>query len=1252
MATIQDIETALLSINETTFQELCDDYLTWSEDSFPDLNRPGSQKGKKKTKKGTPDTYWLLPSGKYVFAEYTTKNKKDGKAAFLKKLKDDVKKCITPSVTKIQPESIHRILLCFNSEILPGEIEELKKELSKTSIKLEVKSLDTITRNIYSRYQFLAHKHLGLQIDSGQILNPKTFSEEYASGYSISTPLNNRFLFREEELKNIRTMLLEHDILILTGAPGVGKSKLALTAMEEMVRTKPSYEPYCISNKHVPIFDDLKSYIKTGKDYVVMIDDANRQSENLLQILGHYKGHRKGKLKIIITVRDYAFEYIKNKCSDVTYSSLSINPLSDDHLKDILKSDDFKVTDILYVTRILEIAKGNPRLAIMAAKLAIKHQRLDPLYNLYDFYSYYFQSFITDIDVLNTPSTLKVLGLVSFFYTIDVSDKSFYNKLLLDFNITNQKFVEASSILERHELFESSSDNTTIRISDQMLSTYYFYKVFLHDRSLDFKTLLFNYFPANSNRFRDTIIPANNDFGYEVVKKTVSNTLLQFLDSISDDSVKYHFFDIFWLYFQEECLAYIYEGILRFPVDQIHAYVINKTNNSITWDNDRFLTLLSRFLHHFNSNLIAAIEISIEYINRKSELYNDVFKMFSDHLMFTYEDETYSFFRQSELTKYLTSADSKKNPILQSLFFDLFPVMLETTFRVHGSSWQKNTISFYHYPLPTSQLIKEIRTNLWIHFEKVFKSDVVKAKEAFFKYINPSMDFVPSILESDLPLVINLINKHFSPLKFYDCYLVHKLIRRYEKIQIHSAEFSFLKEKFYSKSYKIYKLIDLSRLRGKKDYEYENIDFEKFEKLKEIEIKYSLKITSLPQFKEFYKYYIEIISTPNVEKWSFNNALDVVLQEIYITNFSLTVSCLLLIQKTGNKSGYIPHKIFPTLCNDKAQSEIFYSSVLNGSTNYPEEINWRLVFLQFLNHDFVTTSHYNTLLACYKNCSSRLYFDFSYLSKFTPFDSNVYYTILKLFVEKADLGLLPRLDFHFFERDLKHYSDLTLPKKAYLFCDSVEQHYDYDCKDLFSIVKLDRSFLLEYIKFVSQDKYAISGRDYINLSIIWQLEYPENLLKSIFKHFLSKDFFYAGEHFLNSFFKRLSPVHQEKAITFLTNYQKINSKKVKESNLVLDIYRHSFNELYHSAICTFLKLNSNFEIFKKLELLANSFSGSGHTVWAEVQASELEAILVAINKLPMPLKYTQHKLYLKSWIASCKRSAETERKRRFRDDRW
>jgi hypothetical protein len=57
------------------------------------VNRIGSALGKKKTAKGTPDTYVSLPNGKYVFVEYTSQERN-----LPKKLSDNLAKCFDANV--------------------------------------------------------------------------------------------------------------------------------------------------------------------------------------------------------------------------------------------------------------------------------------------------------------------------------------------------------------------------------------------------------------------------------------------------------------------------------------------------------------------------------------------------------------------------------------------------------------------------------------------------------------------------------------------------------------------------------------------------------------------------------------------------------------------------------------------------------------------------------------------------------------------------------------------------------------------------------------------------------------------------------------------------------------------------------------------------------------------------------------------------------------------------------------------------
>lgn len=73
MSKLIQIENALKAIDQAAFQTLCDDYL--HRRGYEAINRIGSALGKKKTAKGTPDTYVSLPNGKYVFVEYTSQER-------------------------------------------------------------------------------------------------------------------------------------------------------------------------------------------------------------------------------------------------------------------------------------------------------------------------------------------------------------------------------------------------------------------------------------------------------------------------------------------------------------------------------------------------------------------------------------------------------------------------------------------------------------------------------------------------------------------------------------------------------------------------------------------------------------------------------------------------------------------------------------------------------------------------------------------------------------------------------------------------------------------------------------------------------------------------------------------------------------------------------------------------------------------------------------------------------------------------
>jgi hypothetical protein len=228
MSRLQAIEKALLTINETVFQELCDCYLKLRNQNYLAFSRTGRVAGKQKTKQGTPDSFFLLPNGRYLYVEVTTNTTDKNK------LENDILACFDQKKSKVSIDKIEEIVLCFNWDIDQKEIIKLDDLVKKhnPNTRASYLMLGDLAIELFFNHRNLAHEYLGLPLDTGQIVSIEKFIEEYGrASKGIATPLNNPFLHREKELQELKQTIFQSDIIILTGAPGIGKTKLALEGM-------------------------------------------------------------------------------------------------------------------------------------------------------------------------------------------------------------------------------------------------------------------------------------------------------------------------------------------------------------------------------------------------------------------------------------------------------------------------------------------------------------------------------------------------------------------------------------------------------------------------------------------------------------------------------------------------------------------------------------------------------------------------------------------------------------------------------------------------------------------------------------------------------------------------------------------------------------------------------------------------------------------------------------------------------------
>jgi hypothetical protein len=596
MNQLSSIKEILKNFNDTEFQELCDCFLSLRNRGYKAYSRTGAHDIKQKTIRGTPDSFIQMPNGLYLLVESTTTEHK--RKRLVNKLKDDISGCLNFEETKIPINKIQEIILCYNSNLKAAEIEEVNKQAVELMGKAPMHySLDRLATEIFFHHKNLAHDYLGLPLDTGQIVSIEKFVDEYDNGkQKLATPLAGDFLHRANELKLIQAKLTTTDIVIISGPAGVGKSKLALESIEQYIQTHLNYNAYAISPKGADLIGDLGAYFEGDENSILLVDDVNRV-DKFEQILGFYRGLKKGKLKLILTVRDYALQNIREWLSAYENSIIEIGGFDYEEIKAILEQEPLGIRNGEYQYKIYSIAKGNARLAVMMAMIAKKTNKLESLQNIADLFEQYFGTFVSDEKTFKDKRVLKALGILSFFYTLPYNDGELLDSVAKSFSVSEDDLREAFDRLHGLDLIELNYEH--VRIGEQNLSTYFFYKVFIKNQLLSFESLWNNYFDLHEYRFKDTLYPIHENFGKEFITEKLRPVFISYWSTIQSDEKKaFRFLNFAWEFLPDECLFYLetqVEACAQIMVTEMKTkYEINDFASA--QQQEKHLYLLSNFL--------------------------------------------------------------------------------------------------------------------------------------------------------------------------------------------------------------------------------------------------------------------------------------------------------------------------------------------------------------------------------------------------------------------------------------------------------------------------------------------------------------------------------------------------------------------------------------------------------------------------------------------------------------------------------
>ena len=420
-------------------------------------------------------------------------------------------------------------------------------------------------------------------------------------------------------------------------------------------------------------------------------------------------------------------------------------------------------------------------------------------------------------------------------------------------------------------------------------------------------------------------------------------------------------------------------------------------------------------------------------------------------------------------------------------------------------------------------------------------------------------------------------------------------------------------------------------------------NYREYDKLKEAEIKSTLVFSTLEDIKNFFKKFSIIIDEFSNE-YKFDRSLRIIISENFDKSFKLGFQLLELLIDANNASSSTPKLEFLFHLTEQRQIDKVWHLI---NTNKPE---WRLSFFYNLNPKLITDAHIKSLNDTVANLKASVQVCFFYLEKFLQIEPRIFMEILERIISinsKEKINIHTSVDFfsNYFDY-LKE--DLELIKKAYLQQNLIQRHFDYYGKGFLKILNSDPNFLIEYANSLCEEESYRPREDSRDLGIVWEVDGIENQLIKVFDLAIVK-YPYSGMpfHFCNVFFRKIDPKYDLKAKKFMMNYVSDNYSDSAKIDVIVDIVRHSKNELYDNILLYYISLNQDVEAFSRIHWRGNGTVATGDQIIGDIEAADWNKILSIVEKSNIGFKLIPIKKYLNDRIESCIEYAESTRKRRF-----
>lgn len=536
-----EIRERIARLDPAAFQNLAQELLTQHFRYDKPVHR-GSAARSAATAPGTPDTIWLLPHNKYAYLEC---GHYPDRAEAKNKIEKDIRKCLETERIELESGQLVKIVIAHSCRRLDSSDLSYLRGIDD---RVELVGTDEMASLLARRYPNLAREHLGIEVGTGQIMSPDEF-ESAVEKNSFASTLKVDLLGRDKEINELLAALEEYQFILVHGRPGCGKTRLCVEALRRFADCSGAYPLVILSNK-LPIWNDLANDVPKEDPSIILLDDANELTG--LEGFANFVSNR-GNIKVLMTVRNYAFGFVNNSVSKFCKPYLyKVNPLDEETALSVVENG-FGIAKGRASADIIRLSRGNMRLACAAAEVA-KERGIEVFSTMPSLIEACYGEKASSLG----GDAKRAATIVSVLDAHRVEGNKDLDKLLAKFGISHNRYVDACATLCHDELVDACQDMVAVAPGEQVLRDYLLYQAFIAEKSLSL-------FDINELECGNTLCPrvvdtlVNNFFSDELVSSLKS----QLVDiwSSANNETRWRMVEEYHILLGEKGLGHILEAI-------------------------------------------------------------------------------------------------------------------------------------------------------------------------------------------------------------------------------------------------------------------------------------------------------------------------------------------------------------------------------------------------------------------------------------------------------------------------------------------------------------------------------------------------------------------------------------------------------------------------------------------------------------------------------------------------------------------